>query len=101
MWRSVVVHEHWPVSQRIIVARFDWSHDHLGWTIRTWRRAHWSAESRFLLRPIDGSSIWGQLRYYLRRIVESRGVPGKTREIQGKRGKLYPFHFRFPVHDFL
>ena len=30
-------------------ARFDWSHDHLGWTIRTWRRVHWSDESRFLL----------------------------------------------------
>jgi transposase len=28
-------------------ARFDWSHDHLGWTIRTWRRVHWSGESRF------------------------------------------------------
>ena len=26
---------------------FDWSHDHLGWTIRTWRRVHWSDESRF------------------------------------------------------
>ena len=35
-------------------ARFDWSHDHLGWTIRTWRRVHWSDESRFLLRPTDG-----------------------------------------------
>jgi transposase len=29
-------------------ARFDWSHDHLGWTIRTWRRVHWSDESRFV-----------------------------------------------------
>ena len=35
-------------------ARFDWSHDHLGWTIRTWRRVHWSDESRILLRPTDG-----------------------------------------------
>ena len=35
-------------------ARFDWSHDHLEWTIRTWRRVHWSDESRFLLRPTDG-----------------------------------------------
>ena len=35
-------------------ARFDWSHDHLGWTIRTWRRVHCSDESRFLLRPTDG-----------------------------------------------
>jgi hypothetical protein len=107
MWPSVVVHEHCPVGQRMIVemgdypwsehivtvfltcqitiknvqvqltvkrktthhqgmrvrrpikrpqltlhhrhARFDWSHDHLGWTIRTWRRVHWSDESRFLL----------------------------------------------------
>jgi transposase len=32
-------------------ARFDWSLDQLGWTIRTWRRVHWSDESRFLLRP--------------------------------------------------
>ena len=40
-------------------ARFDWSHDHLGWTIRTWRRVHWSDESRFLLRPTDGRArVW-------------------------------------------
>ena len=35
-------------------ARFDWSHDHLGWTIRIWRRVHWSDESRVFLRPTDG-----------------------------------------------
>jgi hypothetical protein len=34
-------------------ALFDWSHDHLGWTIRTWRWVHWSDESLFL-RPTDG-----------------------------------------------
>jgi transposase len=28
-------------------ARFDWSHDHLGWTICTWRRVHWSDKSFF------------------------------------------------------
>ena len=40
-------------------ARFDWSH--LGWTIRTWRRVHWSDESRFLLRPNDGRGrVWRQ-----------------------------------------
>jgi hypothetical protein len=40
-------------------ARFDWSHDHLGWTIRTWRRVHWFDESRFLLRPTDGRArVW-------------------------------------------
>jgi transposase len=42
-------------------ARFDWSHDHLGWTIRTWRRVQWSDESRFLLRPTDGRTrVWRQ-----------------------------------------
>ena len=42
-------------------ARFDLSHDHLGWTIRTWRRVHWSDESRFLLRPTDGRArVWRQ-----------------------------------------
>jgi hypothetical protein len=42
-------------------ARFDWSHDHLGSTIRTWRRVHWSDESRFLLRPTDGRArVWRQ-----------------------------------------
>jgi hypothetical protein len=28
-------------------ARFDWSHVHLGWNIRTWRRVYWSDENRF------------------------------------------------------
>ena len=32
-------------------ARLDWSHDHLGWTIRTWRRVHWSDDSRFFATP--------------------------------------------------
>ena len=41
--------------------RFDLSHDHLGWTIRTWRRVHWSDESGFLLRPTDGRArVWRQ-----------------------------------------
>ena len=42
-------------------ARFDWSHDHLVWTIRTWTRVHWSDESCFLLRPTDGRArVWRQ-----------------------------------------
>ena len=42
-------------------ARFDWPHHHLGWTIRTWRRVHWSDESRVLLRPTDGRArVWRQ-----------------------------------------
>ena len=35
--------------------------NHLGWTIRTWRRVHWCDESRFLLRPTDGRArVWRQ-----------------------------------------
>ena len=55
-----------PIKRRQLTlrhrhARFDWSHDHLGWTIRTWRRIHWSDESRFLLRPTDGRArVWRQ-----------------------------------------
>ena len=42
-------------------ALFDWSHDHLGWTIRTWRRLHWSDESRFWLHPTDDRArVWRQ-----------------------------------------
>jgi transposase len=42
-------------------SRFDWSYDHLGWTIRRWRWVHWSDESRFLLRPTDGRArVWRQ-----------------------------------------
>jgi transposase len=32
-------------------ARFDWSHAHLWWTIRTSRRVHWPDESRFFVTP--------------------------------------------------
>ena len=54
------------ISTRTVIrrhrhARFDWSHDHLRWTVRTWRRVHWSDESRFLLRPTDGRArVWRQ-----------------------------------------
>jgi transposase len=42
-------------------AQFGWSHDHLGWTIRTWKQVHWSDESGFLLRPTDGRArVWPQ-----------------------------------------
>ena len=37
-------------------ARFDWSHDHLGWTIRTWRRVHWYDESRFFFYALP--TVW-------------------------------------------
>jgi hypothetical protein len=42
-------------------ARFDWPHDHLGWTIRTWRRVHCSDESRFGHNCFWGwgVTVWG------------------------------------------
>jgi hypothetical protein len=39
-------------------ARCDLSYDHLGWTIRTWRRVHWSDESRFCYASL-GVILWG------------------------------------------
>jgi transposase len=46
-------------------ARFDWPHDHLGWTIRTWRRVHWSDENSFLLRPTDGCKGFAPTRHII------------------------------------
>jgi hypothetical protein len=63
MWPSVVVHEHWPVSQRMIVEMGDyaWSEHIVAFIFglsdyhqeRTspWRRVHWSDESRFFVTP--------------------------------------------------
>ena len=56
----------WPIQRPQLTlrhrhTRFDWSHDHLGWTIRTWRRVHWSDGSRFSLHPTDGRArVWRQ-----------------------------------------
>lgn len=47
------------MTQRHRAARFQWALDHLRWNIRSWRRIHWSDESRFLLRPVDGRMrVW-------------------------------------------
>jgi hypothetical protein len=36
--------------------------DHLRWNIRNWQNIHWSDESRFLLRPVDGRMrVWRQI----------------------------------------
>jgi hypothetical protein len=52
MWPSVVVHEHWPVSQRMIVEMGDYA-----WS----EHIVTSDESRFLLRPTDGRAwVWRQ-----------------------------------------
>lgn len=40
-------------------ARYQWSAVHRTWNIRSWRRIHWSDESRFLLRHTDGRArVW-------------------------------------------
>jgi len=47
------------LTARHRIARLNWSRDHLQWNIRNWRRVHWSDESRFLLRPVDGRvRVW-------------------------------------------
>jgi hypothetical protein len=61
-WLTLKMRARRPIKRpqltlRLRHARFDWSHDHLGWTIRTWRRVHWSDERRFLLRPTDGRAM--------------------------------------------
>lgn len=39
--------------------RMQWARIHRHWNLRSWRRIHWSDESRFLLRPIDGRMrVW-------------------------------------------
>lgn len=49
------------LSDRHIAARLQWARDHMGWNIRSWKRVHWSDESRFLLKPIDGRvRVWRQ-----------------------------------------
>ena len=39
--------------------RLQWARNHRRWTLRSWRRIHWSDESRFLLKPVDGRTrVW-------------------------------------------
>ena len=55
-----------PVKRPLLTARhkqarLQWARDHIGWNIRSWQRVHWSDESRFLLKPIDGRMrVWRQ-----------------------------------------
>lgn len=49
------------LTQRHKDARLQWARDHIGWNIRSWKRIHWSDESRFLLKPVDGRMrVWRQ-----------------------------------------
>lgn len=49
------------LTQRHRQARLEWARYHRHWNIRSWRRVHWTDESRFLLRHIDGRMrVWRQ-----------------------------------------
>ena len=71
-------------------ARFDWSHDHLGWTIRTWRRVHWSDESRFLLRPTTVVQGFGA-----NETLHSRTTTCWTQLLLGVSGVVFPLTVTF------
>ena len=81
----------WPIKRpQLTLHQFDWSHDHLGWTIRTWRRVHWSDESRFcyaLPTVVQGfganetlhfrtTTFWAQLRSMTRCVTELHNKRG-------------------------
>ena len=40
-------------------ARLQWAHDHMGWNIRSWKRVHWSDESRFCRIQLMATSAYG------------------------------------------
>lgn len=49
------------LTRRHRQARMEWARHHRHWNIRSWRRIHWSDESRFLLKPFDGRiRVWRQ-----------------------------------------
>ena len=52
--------------------RSRWCRERRGWNLRSWRRVHWSDESRFLLHKVDGRiRVWRapNTRYSPRNIV--------------------------------
>ena len=40
-------------------ARLQWARDHMGWNIRSWKRVHWSDESRFCQIQLMATSAYG------------------------------------------
>lgn len=55
--RRVVKRPALTARHRII--RLQWANDHRRWNMRSWQKIHWSDESRFLLRPVDGRiRVW-------------------------------------------
>ena len=60
------------LSPRHIQERLEWSRRRARWNVRSWRRIHWSDESRFLVHLVDGRvRIWRypNTRYARRNIL--------------------------------
>jgi hypothetical protein len=47
------------IKRPLLVDRHQWCLARCGWNLRTWRKIHWSDESRFLLHATDGRMrVW-------------------------------------------
>ena len=52
-------------------ARLRWACDHMGWNIRSWKRVHWSDESRFCRIQLMATSAYGdrEIQHFNRNIL--------------------------------
>ena len=54
-------------------ARVQWARDHMGWNIRSWKRVHWSHESRFCRIQLMATSAYGdrkkEIQHFNRNIL--------------------------------
>jgi transposase len=52
-------------------ARLQWARDHMGWNIRSWKRVHWSDESRFCRIQLMATSAYGdrEIQHFNRNIL--------------------------------
>ena len=52
-------------------ARLQWARDHMEWNIRSWKRVHWSDESRFCRIQLMATSAYGdrEIQHFNRNIL--------------------------------
>jgi hypothetical protein len=55
--RKLIKHPLLTISHK--TARLQWARDHMGWNIRSWKRVHWSDESRFCRIQLMATSAYG------------------------------------------
>ena len=85
------------LTARHRIARLNWSRDHLQWNIRNWRRVHWSDESRFLLRPVDGPvRVWRHRKtaYRDENVMGTTAFGGGGVTVWG----CFSFNCKLPLH---